>query len=556
MGLTLGIDTGGTYTDAVLINEHKKIIARAKSFTTHDNLTKGISRCIDMMDITEPRDICEVHISTTLAVNSILERRFEKIGLLQIDEEIEVKPPANYTMTIRNPFRAEAAARYVDKLSDMTEIRKAFSGNVDYIVVTSPGRRNSQHYERHVADLIRRDADINVFCASEYSSADDYTERTVAAILTIYLMPVVDQWIHSVEDMMQEKGISAVLKIMNAMGELISCEQAREKPLTTLFSGLAASVKGGLALTDLKDFLLVDIGGTSSDITRIIGRQFREVKEYTKVDEFLIREKTMDVQTFGIGGDSHIKLSQLGNVTAGPQKAVPICVMCSRYPYLREELEQCRRPDNYEMLTVQDVDCFIGVRGYRHGDLTDLEKDIVEFLVDNPHNVFIISEHFKRDPDALHLDRLVKKGAVRLISITPTDVLHAEKKYTEWDAESSNTAIRHMAKQMKVSKTACIAAIKEAISGKLIRSCMQSIANFEKEQFDFEESAGAAFMLDRFYGDSSSMLEMTFRINKPIVALGAPAGTWLKQVADKLDTEVIIPEYGEVANAFGAAIAE
>lgn len=556
MSLILGIDTGGTYTDAVLVTENKEITATAKSFTTHDDLTKGINRCIDLLEQVQYSAIEEVHISTTLAVNSILEGRFERIGLLQLDKTIETTLPANYTTTVRSPSFQMQKFAYEKNPLVILEIEKTFSGNVDYVVVTAPGGKSAAQREHRMAEAIRRNVDIKVFCVTDYCDAEDYSERTLFAMLTLYLMPVIDGWVKSVELMMRKKGIRAELKIMNAMGHLISCEEARKNPLSTLFSGFAASVAGGLGLTDLRDFLLVDMGGTSTDITRIINRQFREVKEQVKVDKFLIREKTMDVQTFGIGGDSLIKLTQAGRIIAGPQKAIPICVMSRKYPYLIGELESCKRPDGYEMLTVQDVDCFIGVKQYRHDDLTKLEAEIVAYLIENPHNVFVIAEHFKQDPDALHLDKLIRKGAVRLISVTPTDVLHAERTCTKWDIKGADTAIHHMAEQLSCTKQECITTIKEAVFERLIRGCMQSIANFEKEQFDFDESRGADFMLKRFYGDEDSMFEMQFEIDKPIVALGAPSGAWLRQVAKTLNTDVIIPLHGEVANAFGAAIAE
>ena len=557
MSLILGIDTGGTYTDAVIVKkDSNEVMSKAKSFTTHDDLTKGISQCINMLQIDKPSDISEIHISTTLAVNSILERKFEKIGLLQIDKAIAECPPANYVMTINDPFAGNRKLMGMEKLPEILDIRKTFTGNVDYIVVTSPAGTEAKWIEHQIAERVRRDADVEVFCAADYSSAEDYTERTITSMLKLYLLPVVDQWIKSVEAIIMEKGINAQLRIMNAMGKLISCDEARKNPLSTMFSGLAASVIGGLGLTDIRNFLLIDIGGTSSDITRIIDRQFQEVKEWTKIGEFSIRERTMDVQTFGIGGDSHIRITPLGNVIAGPKKAIPICIMTSKYPYLLDELEQCKRPDNYEMLTVQDVDCFIGVKDHSQVDITEAEREIVEYLVDAPHNVFAIADHFDRDPDALHLDDLIRKGVLRVISVTPTDVLHAEKKYTQWDTKGANIAIKHMAKQLKITKAECIETIKDAITEKLIRSCMQSIANFEKEEFDFEESLGAGFMLERFCGRKNSMLGMKFKINKPIVALGAPSGAWIDRVAKALDTEVVVPEHGEVANAYGTAIAE
>lgn len=556
MGYILGIDTGGTYTDAVIIDDNKRVIAKAKSFTTHENLAKGIDKCLIKMSEPMLCKIKHVHLSTTLAVNSILERKFERVGLLQIGKEIDVDPPANYVLTIGNAIHAECKFAASEKISQIKQISKMFSGNVDYVTVTSANTGKAYSEEHMTADIIKTELGLDVFCASDYSHIEDYTDRTIKSMFTVYLVPMIDSLINNVKGVMEGRGIHAELKIVNAMGTLITCDEVRKNPLSTLFSGLAASVKGGLALTENRDFLLVDMGGTSTDITRIIDRRFREVRTKSKIREFLINENTMDVQTFGIGGDSHIKINLMGKITAGPQKAIPICVMSSIYPYLVNELQMCRKPDNYEMITAQEVDCFIGVKGHMGRNLTSDEKQIAEYLVDNPHNIFIIADKFKRDPDALHLDKLMRAGAVKLISITPTDILHSEGEYTAWDVKGANAAIRHMAKQLGVTKTLCIQQVKRVITEILTKACMQSIANFEKQCFSFDESSAASFLLERFHGNESSILSVDFGINKPVVALGAPSAAWLKEVTEKLNTELIIPENGEVANAFGAAVAD
>lgn len=559
--MILGIDTGGTYTDTVIVREEdNKIIEKAKSFTTHDDLSKGIGRCIDLLNSAKLSEINRVNISTTLAVNAILEHRFDKVGLLQLDKGIRSNPPANYTLTVKNPFNRIYKDRYEGYFSELLEIRKNFLEHVEYVVVTCPGENEAVWYEHQMVDTIKRDVGLNAFSVRDYCTYDDYTQRTVSAMLTIYLIPIISRWIDSISNIMREKGINAKISIMNATGRLITCEDAKRNPLSTLFSGLASSVQGGMGLTERGDFILVDMGGTSTDITRIIDRKFREVKAYAKVGAFDVGEKTMDVQTFGIGGDSHISINQNGLISVGPQRAIPLCVMCSKYPQLILELKNCKCPDGYEMLTAQDVDCFVAVKPYRHDTLNDFEMEILKYISDEPHNIFNIADFFRRDPDALHMDRLLRKGAVKIISLTPTDVLHAEGKYTRWNTEGSNLAICKMAGRLKITKASCIKTIREVIVEKLIRACMQSIANFEKEQFDFEKSPGAAFMLDCFYGNGhmpgNSMIEMSFGINKPIVALGAPSGEWLKQVAERLNTELIVPEHGDVANAFGVAIAK
>ena len=555
MGFVLGVDTGGTYTDAVIINDkNKKVEAKSKAFTRHENLSEGIDECMNNMPYGLLESIQEVHLSTTIAMNSILENRFDNVGLLLIGRDDAVEYPANYIMTMEAPAKNRYGHFLSLKAAEMKKIRKMFSENVDYVVVASDETKDIHGIEHRIADIVREEANVGTFCVSDYCDKENHSERIVSAMLTIYLKPVVDNLVKSVKKIMKNHGIQAELMMVNAMGEIIACDEAQNKPLSTMFSGLATSVTGGLSLFKERDFLMVDMGGTSTDITRIINGKFREVRSSSKIGKYTVKEKAIDVQTFGIGGDSHIRINLRGEIIIEPRKVIPICFMSDRYPYLVEELKTCKKPENYDMLTVQEVDCFIGVKDNIVG-LTSDEREIVKYLKDNPHNVFVIAEKFRRDPDALHLDKLVKTGAVRLISVTPTDVLHSEGIYTVWNVNGADVAIKHMAKQLGMTKDACITKMRSAVTEKLIKACMQGIANFEKQCFDFDESQGATFMLERFYGKKKSILETKFEINKPILALGAPTAEWMKDVAFELNAKMVVPEHGEVANAFGAAIA-
>ena len=96
----------------------------------------------------------------------------------------------------------------------------------------------------------------------------------------------------------------------------------------------------------------------------------------------------------------------------------------------------------------------------------------------------------------------------------------------------------------------------EEIINALSKVCMQGIAAFEDIEFDFDECQGASFLLDSFFKDKNKLIKTDFSMSKPIVAVGAPAGAWMDKVATRLKTRAIIPKHGEVANAFGAAIAE
>lgn len=555
MEYILGIDTGGTYTDGVIICEYdNSIAAKAKVFTTHDELSDGIRSCIAEMKFDDVKKIKEVHLSSTIAVNKILEGGAESIGLMQIGKCVEGQLPCKYRYTVSLPQNCNKGFAEISEC-DMTEIRKTFLGNVEAVVVSASPSKYSADTECHIAKKLEEKLGIKCVSASCICEQDDYYTKTVNAVFTVFLKPVVEKFINSIRTIVREYGISDRIFIVNALGKLISCDEAVDNPLETVFSGLAASVNGGIALTDERDFLLVDMGGTSSDVTRIIGRDFREFKGIAKIDGYAVKEKTMNIKSYGIGGDSYIRITQCRDIEVGPQRAIPLCVAADRYPYLRDEILNYRRNENYELLTSQEINCYIGVKGASLIGLNPMESLTARYLIDNPHNVFYIAEHFNTDADALHMDRLVRQKAVRLISLTPTDILHAEGKFAKWDSRISMNAVKRMSEALKLEAEEFLRIADESIVNALSKVCMQGIAAFEDVEFDFDECPGAEFILESSFEDRNRLIKTEFSINRPIVAVGAPAGAWIGKVAEKMKTKAIIPEHGEVANAFGAAIA-
>ena len=553
MRYVLGIDTGGTYTDAVIIDpSDNSIICKSKAPTTHRDLSLGIGAAITSLGFEKNSGIDRVHLSTTVAANSILEKNFERCGLLQIGRDADCIVPAGYFMTIKKPNLSHDNINKC-KINEMSEIKKMFSGNVENIVVTS--HDGDMECEIMVTTMIKRELGIKALSATRLWDHEDYRDRTVATLLSTHLMPVVDDLINGVRTVMAENDINAEVFIVNALGGLMSCDEARAKPLSTVFSGLATSVKGGIALTDESDFLLIDMGGTSSDVTRVVNREFREIKKNAKIDVFNINEDTMDIKCYGIGGDSHIRITHGGRIDVGPGRAEPLCRASEEFPHLIHELKKFKRPLNYEMVTAQDVDCYMGSGIATVSGLTVFEQKIVEYIAKMPHNIFQIAEHFNVDPDALHMDRLVRKDAARLISFTPTDILHAEGRFSRWDKSASDAAVRIMSDILGISRGQFLEKINDEVTKRLAEVCMQGIAAFEEVEFDFDNHAGATFLLEHFFDEEAALLEMGFTINKPIVALGAPARAWLDQVAKKLSTIAVYPEHGEVANAYGASIA-
>lgn len=470
MAYILGVDTGGTFTDAVIFDDaREEVVCKSKAFTTKSNLGVGISNAISQLSFHDYSEIWRVHLSTTLTANSIQEKDF------------------------------------FDKSYPLSR--------------EDGGEQNVRHLNR----LLRY---------------------------------IIENWLRAVRGALDTYQITAALYVLGSDGTLMNEGAAKASPVSVLLSGPAASVIGGFFLSKEEDFLLIDMGGTTADITKIEHGSLRFCQQTLKINDYPIRLNALDIQTFSVGGDSHIHYDQFGSLVLGPKKVIPLCTASSFFPYLCEELNHYRKPDGYELFAGYETDCYIAGGRRNTIALTDFERKVVHYLEKAPHSLFFLAEHFDVDADALHLSKLVRQGYVYRISFTPTDVLHATHVYTEYDEKISDMAIKIMASLTDISPAQFISKCEDIVTNQLIFSCMQSIANFEKQQFDFRDSKATIFLMDKFLNPRQNLCSFNFTIRKPIVAVGAPSGSWVKAVAEKLGTRLILPPNYDVANAIGAAVSQ
>jgi len=297
------------------------------------------------------------------------------------------------------------------------------------------------------------------------------------------------------------------------------------------------------------------MGGTTADITKIENGTLRFSHKTVTIGNHPIILNALDIQSFPVGGDTHIHYNQIGKLELGPRKVIPLCVASSQYPNLYAELRDHKKTPGYEMFSAYETDCFIVGKWKTTLGLSDFERKVMRFLSGEPHSLFCIADHFNIDPDALHLSKLVDTGYLYRISFTPTDVLHALGRYDDYDEAIAKLGAKIMADLGDYTVNEFLDMCETLVSNNLVFSCMQSIANFEKQQFDFRDSPGTLFLINKYLDCNQHLCSFEFNICKPIVALGAPSVNWMQQVAAKLGTDFELPEYYDVANAIGAAVA-
>ncbi|MFN2284153.1 MAG: hydantoinase/oxoprolinase N-terminal domain-containing protein, partial [Anaerolineae bacterium] len=359
MHIALGIDTGGTYTDAVLVNQTDGVVlAATKALTTHRDLAIGIGQAIagvfapaaalNGSTPIHPADVRMVGLSTTLATNAIVEGQGSPVCLLLIGYD-----PA---VIQRFGFERELVTRDVVHLRgghtvdgneatplDEDAARTAILARRDKVAAFAISSyfsvRNPAHELRIkalVEELTGQDGSLPspVTCGHELTTKLDAIRRATTVALNASLIPVLHDLIRTVRRSLDDLGIAAPLMIVKGDGSLVRSEWAVQRPIETILSGPAASVVGAWHVAGRKDVWVVDVGGTTTDIAALRDGQPRLNPEGARVGGWRTMVEAADVYTVGLGGDSHVRVPMYGasdtlHPIIGPQRALPLCRLAS-----------------------------------------------------------------------------------------------------------------------------------------------------------------------------------------------------------------------------------
>lgn len=554
MSLVIGLDTGGTFTDGVVIDlTTKELKAKAKAFTTHENLALGIVACIEKLGHIDAHQIQFVSLSTTLATNAIAEGRGCRVGLVLIGHEPTGSLPAEVVARVAGGHTIQGEEAEELDLEGLLSAVDDMQDKVDAIAVSGfLSVRNPEH-ELRALKAIRERWDVPVVCAHQLTTVLGFHERTVTACLNARLLPIIADLLEAVAIALKEHGISAPLMIVRGDGTLMSESVAREQPIETILSGPAASVIGATFLAGTDSALCLDMGGTTSDVFLLEGGKPRLNREGASVGGWRTRVEALDISAFGLGGDSHIRISRDGDVAIGPKRVWPLSVVAMDHPNLTEEIANV--DPEADLGDTQVVDCLMLLRQPRHPRRwSSSELEVVEALEDGPHNVVALGALLGRDANLLQLRALEDARIIGRASFTPTDMLHVIGRFDEYDAATARHAAGKLARSASMEDDEFIAHVENEMNITVARVILQSLVYREGEKFGIDEGPAAAFLLDGVLRKRHSrVMDVSVKLRHPIVGLGAPAGAHLPAMEELLHTPVLIPKHAEVANAVGTA---
>lgn len=347
----VGIDIGGTFTDFCVLDEHGGELFHTKVLSTPADLTRGVMDALDDFcgDERRPEDVSFLFHATTIATNALLERKGAKTwlfitegftGVCETPELGEVrtgsydylsypKPPMLVPQrdTIQIPERMNFQGHILRPL-DEDETRRRLArlrgSGVESIAVCLLFSFMNPAHEQRVRELVAEILpDVQVYLSSETLPQIREYPRLTTTVVNAYVAPVVNRYIHRLEEALKSRRITRPLYIMQSNGGSLTAAALRSIPVRMIESGPAAGVLGAAYIGRMTEQLKVisfDMGGTTAKAGIIEGGEPRIVPRF-QAGEWLVTTPSLDLVEIGAGGGSIAWVDKGGLLKVGPASA-------------------------------------------------------------------------------------------------------------------------------------------------------------------------------------------------------------------------------------------
>ena len=340
--MLLGLDVGGTFTDAVIIDGHR-VVATAKRRTTKDNLMNGIGEALDaVLEGYDRSNIEQVTLSTTVVTNTIVEEKEQVVDLYvitgpgrNVDDIFPVEPIYLQGYTDHRGIVVERTP--ADAVRGIANMVQAHSGTDLAAVSAKFGVRNP-HEELSITEELKNTYHT-ISNGSLLSGSLNFPRRTISAYFNSAVIPVFTVFKKNVEEALKVRNIIAPLHILKADGGSLPMEHMVSRPVETVFTGPAATVLGlsALGVIGNKHTVALDIGGTTTDISLWKYGKPLMTKSGVSIREYPSAVRSFAVTSVGIGGESVVRLKD-GDLTVGPERVGPSVALGGVEPTLGDAL--------------------------------------------------------------------------------------------------------------------------------------------------------------------------------------------------------------------------
>ncbi len=613
MNIGLGIDTGGTCTDAVLYDfDTKTVVASAKAITTKEDLSLGILSAIDSLPATRLTEVTRVALSTTLATNACVENKGGRAKLLMINayRKVVEESGKHYGLPAMEEIRfldMKASNSVLEKKSDKANghlvsnasdtWKDFFHENTDWFkdaesfgIVELDAALNGAALEKDGKTQFAERCEMPVIGSFELFAEPNVLQRGAGTLLNARLMPVIGGFLSSVKQALIQRGIKAPVVIVRSDGTLMSESFTGVRPVETLLCGPAASVMGGMSLSGARDSLIVDMGGTTTDMAVVRNGIPLKARDGVRIGKWKTYVKGVYIDTFGLGGDSAIRHTQHGQLHLDSARVMPLSMAASRWPQIIPRLERLLGEKFRHSLPLHEF--FANVRDLSKipdapTRYTERELALCRALEKGPLIWSDAAAAIGVDIYNLDTKRLEREGVIIRCGLTPTDLMHVRGEFNRYDARAAELGLQFVSACCDMEPANLVEAVYDRIKKTLYIHLVQLLLE-ESDPYYRKHGLGAG--LERLIAarwesfrekpvqtgridhpdnpllswqkakpetqlaETIGLLSYGFQTPSVLVAIGAPTHLFLPDVARALGTTCIVPEHAGVANAIGAVM--
>lgn len=574
--LHLGVDTGGTFTDAaVLDGSTHEVLATAKSLTTKDDLAIGVTRAIADATKALPEglsstDIAFVSVSTTLATNAVVEGHGDAVAAVFIGFDDAMVSRTGVETGFADVLIVRIAGGHDHSGNERAPLdedalrlsMKSIGSHIRAIAVCSGFAVRNPDHEHRARAIVEAETGLPVTISGELSSGLDAPRRALTSVLNARLIGRAHALIGSVQRAMHDLHLDVPLMLVKGDGTRAPAATVALRPIETVLSGPAASMVGAAWLCGRSDFVLSDIGGTTTDVGVVVDGRMLVSNEGASVGGWRTMVRAGDLKTIGLGGDSDVSLDG-EKVVVGPQRVVPLSLLASRAPYvldlLRADVADERSggashgrfvlSPSVVSLGTDAVDTMKSTR-------SDAERSMLTRVGERAHPWRSVVTSAR---DARTVEGLRRRGALQVSAFTPTDAAHVLGRQTTFDVEAAHMGAKLLARlrDMTTPTADRTDALAHDVWEETVRASVGAVlaSAFAHGRNPAPSRPADAELINAVCRGESmrGLVRIQMTPTVPIVAVGGPARVFYDEVARRLGTEVVFPPHWSVANAVGAA---
>lgn len=571
MKIGIGIDTGGTYTDAVVFDfTDRKIRSTSKALTTKEDLSLGIGNALDALEREWLKKADIIALSTTLATNACVENKGgrAKLIFIGVDKAVVSMLGKPYGLpAVEDMLFVESVCKFNGEIVQAPDWEvfeadcKSFLRDADAAgIVEIYAINSSAVLEKKAKKLLEKTVSLPVICGHELFCDLNCIQRGSSTLLNARLIPVISSFLSAIQVALAQRGICAPVVIVRSDGTLMSEGFTCARPVETLLCGPAASVMGGIELTREQDCLVVDMGGTTTDIA--IVKHGVPVKAALGIDVGKWRTfvKGLAIDTFGLGGDSALRYKD-NKLLLEESRVMPLCVAAKHWPAVTRKLAALVHEKRTHDLYLHEF--FAPVKDISQSEnYTVREKAFCAVLKNAPLSFTEAAAAFQTDIYGLSnsVARLEKEGVVLRCGLTPTDIMHIQGDFDVFDGKAARYAVEYVAACLQIEVDVLCASVYDAVKKKLYCNLVRILLCDQYPRYKKEGCGeGLTSLIEQSWDEAKNQTKnevvgVGFSSPLTLIGIGAPIHIFLPDVAKALKTRCVVPQNAGVANALGAVV--